>query len=221
LQAAGQLSRPAGVSVLKGSSFQNISLEVSLKPFKQNNEQYIRKVAEEIFTQWFSLLRHTDTVSIMLWTSDGSEILDYRGSMQQPLEWARYMGNPNTGRPVNSGPPNLSLHERALLYIDNPPEFTYGDLKFIVQTLKSTGSRITGKPIRVGTTFDPGPEFAKSDFKYKRHREILGGNAMGPSSFVSCYSILHADTTQYAGFPKGIPEGTPFGVFFGRQSQRS
>jgi hypothetical protein len=128
------------------------------------------------------------------------------------------MGNPNTGRPVNSGPPNLSLHERALLYIDNPPEFTYGDLKFIVQTLKSTGSRITGKPIRVGTTFDPGPEFAKSDFKYKRHREILGGNAMGPSSFVSCYSILHADTTQYAGFPEGIPEGTPFGVFFGRQS---
>ena len=76
LQAAGQLSRPAGVHVLKGSAFQNISLEVSLKPFKQNNEQYIRKVAEEIFTQWFSLLRHTDTVSIKLWTSDGSEILD-------------------------------------------------------------------------------------------------------------------------------------------------
>ena len=199
--------------------FQNISLEMSLKPFKINNKAYIKGVAEEVFTQWHALLRHTDTVLVMLWTSDGSEILDYKGDPQQELEWAKYMGNPNTEHEVGSGPVELSIHERAYLYNDNPAEFTYEDLKFIVHILKEAGRRITGKPILVGTTFDPGPEFAKSDFKYKKHPEILGGNAMGHKTFVSCYSILNADNDSYAGFPNGIPDKTPFGTFFGRQSQ--
>ncbi|MDB5263232.1 MAG: hypothetical protein JWQ14_2515 [Adhaeribacter sp.] len=207
------------LSTLSGEPFQNITLEVSLKPFKKNDKAYIRAVAKEIFTQWHSLLRHTDTVSIMLWTSDGSEILDYKGQMSQPLEWSRYMGNPNTKHEVNAGPQELSIHERAYLYLENPPEFTYGDLKFIVQTLKEEGKIVTGKHIRVGETFDPGPEFAKSDFKYKKHREILGGSAMGHNSMVSCYAILNADSESYAGFPKGIPANTPFGTFLGRQSK--
>lgn len=213
-------AQPApAASSLKGKPFNNITLECSLKPFKKKDTGYIRQVAREIFIQWYSLLRHADTVSVMLWTGDGSEILDYRGSLSQPLEWARYMGNPNTDHEVGSGPKELSLHERAYLYIDNPPAFTYGDLKFIVRTLKETGRDITGKPIRIGATFDPGPEFARSDFKYKRHMEILGGNAMGHKTFVSCYSTLNADTVSYAGFPGGIPANTPFGTFFGQQSQ--
>jgi hypothetical protein len=206
-------------TTLKGKPFNNITLETTLKPFEKNDKAYIRTVATEMFRQWYSLLRHADTVSIMLWTGDGSEILDYRGNPRQPLEWAKYIGNPNTGHAVGSGPKELSLHERAYLYMRNPPKFTYGDLKFIIQTLKETGKRVTGKPIRVGATFDPGPEFAKSDFKYKRHREILGGNAMGNLSFVSCYSVLNADSVHYAGFPDGIPANTSFGTFFGRQSQ--
>lgn len=206
-------------STLKGKSFNNITLELSLKPFKKNDKAYIQEVANEIFTQWHALLRHTDTVSVMLWTSDGSEILDYKGNLSQPLEWACYIGNPNTEHEVGSGPKELSLHERAYLYMENPPKFTYGDLKFIIQTLKESGKRITGKPIRIGATFDPGPEFAKSEFKYKKHPEILGGNAMGHKTMVSCYATLNADKDAYAGFPKGIPADTPFGTFLGRQSQ--
>lgn len=204
---------------IQKNRFHNITLEMSLKPFKVNDKAYIHKVAIEVFTQWSALLRCTDTVSVMLWTSDGSEILDYKGSLDQPLEWARYMGNPNTEHEVGSGSAVLSLHERALLYMENPPVFTYGNLKFIIQTLKEVGRKITGKPILVGATFDPGPEFAKSEFKYKKHPEILGGNAMGHKTFVSCYSVLNADKEPYAGFPKGIPANTPFGTFFGRQSQ--
>ncbi|MEL7587299.1 MAG: hypothetical protein AAGU19_11355 [Prolixibacteraceae bacterium] len=204
---------------LQKNRFNQITLEMSLKPFKKNDEDYIRKVASEIFIQWQALLRHTDTIGIMLWTSDGSEILDYKGDPQQPLEWAKYMGNPNTELEVGSGPTNLSLHERAILYMENPPSFTYGDLKMIVQILKEEGRRITGKPVLIGATFDPGPEFAKSEFKYKKHREILGGNAMGHKTFVSCYSVLKADRESYAGFPEGIPGNTPFGTFFGRQSK--
>ncbi len=192
---------------------------MSLKPFKKNDKAYIREVAREVFTQWSALLRQTDTVSVMLWTGDGSEILDYKGNLRQPLEWAKYMGNPNTDHEVGSGPAELSLHERAYLYIENPPDYSYGDLKFIIESLKEAGRSITGKPVCVGATFDPGPEFAKSEFKYKKHPEILGGNAMGQKTFVSCYSVLKADGESYAGFPQGIPARTPFGTFFGAQSQ--
>ncbi|MGK6350893.1 hypothetical protein [Parapedobacter sp. DT-150] len=218
-QALGQpLTQPVP-GTLKGHPFQTTVLEVSLKPFKRNDPAYIRAVATEMFTQWHSLLRHTDTVAVMLWTSDGSEILDYSGELTQRLEWARYIGNPNTEHEVDSGPDSLSLHERAVLYMEDPPEFTYGDLRFIVQTLKEVGQTVTGKPVIVGETFDPGPEFAKSAFKYEKHPEILGGNAMGHKTFVSCYSVLLEDQGHYAGYPDGIPDQTPFGTFFGRQSQ--
>lgn len=206
-------------SSVKGQSFHNITLEASLKPFKEKSEAYCRKVAAEMFTQWHSLLRHADTISVMLWTSDGSEILNYSGKSDQPLEWAKYIGNPNTEHEIGSGPTELSLHERAYLYMENPPDFTYGDLKIIVSILKETGESITGKPVRIGATFDPGPEFAKSPFKYEKHPEILEGSAMGEKSFVFSYATLNADDEAYAGYPDGIPDDTPFGTFFGRQSQ--
>lgn len=76
-------------AALQKNRFNNITLEMSLKPFKVNDQGYIREVTEEVFTQWAALLRHADTVSVMLWTSDGSEILDYKGTLDQPLEWAK------------------------------------------------------------------------------------------------------------------------------------
>jgi hypothetical protein len=197
--------------------FSNITLEVSLKPFKKNDPKYIEGVCRTVFLQWKQLLKHADTVSVMLWTADGSEILSYTGDQKQRLEWAMYIGNPNTQHEVNSEPETLSLHERAYTYMDNPPEFSYADLKFIVNTLKKEGGKIMGKPIRVGATFDPGPEFAKSPFKYKLHPEICMGNTMGTKTFVCCYATLNEDREKYAGYPDGIPRGTPFGVFFGRQ----
>ena len=204
----------------RGEPFKNVTLEVSLKPFKKNDPEYIRGICREIFTQWAALIRHAERVSVMMWTADGSEILDYRGDPAQRLEWAMYLGNPNTGRAVGSEPDApLSIHERAFLYMEDPPEYTLGDLGFIVQCLKEEGRRVTGKPVRVGATFDPGPEFAKSDFKYTRHPEILMGATMGEKTFVCCYAVLHGDDEPYAGFPEGIPEGTPFGTFFGRQVQ--
>ncbi|MDZ7619615.1 MAG: hypothetical protein U1E05_21660, partial [Patescibacteria group bacterium] len=205
---------------ISGAPFENITLEMSLKPFKRNDEAYIRGVCREVFAQWAPLIRHARQVSVMLWTAEGSEILDYSGQLDQRLEWAMYLGNPNTKHPVDSSPDEpLSIHERAFLYMDNPPEFTMGDLRVIVRCLKEEGQRVTGKPVRVGATFDPGPEFARSEFKYKKHPEILMADTMGPKTFVACYAVLKADNGRYAGFPNGIPEGTPFGTFFGRQSQ--
>ena len=200
-------------------SFNNITLETSLKPFKVNDKHYIDSVCKNIFAQWQPLLKYADTVSVMLWTADGSEILDYKGKDSQRLEWGQYIGNPNTKHEVNSGPKELCLHDRAYDYIKNPPVFTYGDLKYIVKALKEEGYKATGKPIRIGETFDPGPEFAKSPFKYEKHPEICMGNTMGSKTFVCCYAVLNKDDEKYAGYPDGIPQGTPFGQFFGRQCQ--
>ncbi len=57
--------------------FKAVNLEMSLKPFKRKDDEYIRGVCKKVFEQWHPLLKGRETVSIMLWTADGSEILDY------------------------------------------------------------------------------------------------------------------------------------------------
>ena len=204
---------------MTASKLKNVTVEMSLKPFKTTSETAIAAVCETVFMQWYSLIKNADMVSVLLWTADGSEILDYRGSMDDEIEWARYIGGANRRAMVNkkNDPDGLGLHSRNYLYTENPPAITYATLKKIVGSLKAIGARITGKPVRVGETFDPGPEFAKSPFKYERHNEICMGKRHGYTSFVCCYGELNQDSIAYAGFPDGIPQGTPFGLFFGRQ----
>lgn len=198
----------------------NITLELSLKPFKQTDDAYIESVCRRLFTQWAPLVRETPQISVLLWCADGSEILDYRGSLDDEMEWCRYMGGANPRETWNRrlDPERRGLHSRSYLYTENPPVITYGTLARIVSALKRIGGEVLpGKTIRVGETFDPGPEFARSSFKYERHNEICTSSTMGVSSFVCAYAKLHADSVSYAGFPDGIPEGTPFGTFLGRQ----
>ena len=201
----------------------NLTLEISLKPFKELSDEYIKGVCEKFFEQWLPLCRRAETVSVLIWASDGSEILDYKGNVDDKFEWAKYIGvapNQIFTNPSAADPENLSIHRHPYLYMDNPPVFTYRILKNIISIIKKTGRRMTGKKIRAGATFDPGPEFAQSDFKYKRHPEICDGLAFGDKKcFVCCYKNLKADNVHYAGFPDGIPDNTPFGLFLGRQSK--
>ncbi|MFA6242542.1 MAG: hypothetical protein WC655_16515, partial [Candidatus Hydrogenedentales bacterium] len=115
--------------------FGNVTLEMSLKPFKQVDDASIRATAAEAFRQWGPLLRHADRVSVLLWSSDGSEILDYRGSLDDPMEWAKYIGGANSKYAPGEGPESLSLHERPYLYMENPPVITYGTLRRIAEIL--------------------------------------------------------------------------------------
>lgn len=197
----------------------NVTLEMSLKPFKDDTEATARMVCRDLFRQWWPLLKHADQVSVLLWCSDGSEILEYRGDLAEPFEWARYIGGANPRAHVPNDPEGIALHSRPYLYLESPPQFTYGWLKRLLEIIKEEGRMVTGRPVRVGETFDPGPEFAKSAFKYERHPEICLGETMGAKSFVCSYATLHADEIPYAGFPGGIPEGTPLGVFLGRQAR--
>ena len=205
--------------------FQNVQLEMTLKPFRQVDDAFIDKVCRDVFEQWKPLVKNAPTVSVMLWTADGSEILDYKGDPNEAFEWAYFIGGANRHKHFydETDPNGTSLMARGYLYTENPPVMTYGVLKKIVAALHRAGKEVLGedKNILVGETFDVGPEFAKSSFKYERHNEIcMSYNVLtGANSFVCCYATLHADDVPYAGFPNGIPEGLPLGTFLGRQSQ--
>ena len=202
---------------------ENVTLEMSLKPFWNPAPDNCRDICLELFRQWEPLCRHADLVSVQLWIGDGSEILDYRGVLEDKFDWARYLGcvnrEPDAER-LTVDPGCQEIHTKPRLYRPAPPEFDYRFLKGLVAIIKAAGAELLGKAVRVGGTFDPGPEFAKSSFKYERHPEVCSASFGGPRhDVVSCASTLKGDSHNYAGFPDGIPEGTPFGRFLGRQTR--
>ena len=75
--------------------FENITLEMSLKPFKRTDEASIRALCAQVFSQWHALLKGRKTVSIMLWVGDGGEMLDYAGNPEDTFEWCRFVGTAN------------------------------------------------------------------------------------------------------------------------------
>src|SRR5215213_7607392 len=94
----------------------NVTLEMSLKPFHDLREEALRHVCEEAFRQWAALTRHADVVSVLLWSADGSEILEYRGDLDEEIEWARTIGHPNPRHTIANDPQRKCLHSRAYLY---------------------------------------------------------------------------------------------------------
>ncbi len=209
-----------GAAYNEGSAFRRVTLEMSPKPFRRMDDASVRAVCRHIFRQWDALLRRADSVAVMLWTADGSEILEYRGRMADEIEWARYIGIGSPPKnPPGDDPTGKGLHSHPSLYMPNPPRMTYGDLRRIIGIIKEVGREVSGKPVTVGATFDPGPEFANSKFKYVKHPEIAAGKEMGAGTWVACTARLNADKEAYAGFPGGIPQSTSLGTFLGRQSE--
>lgn len=199
--------------------FKNVTLEMSLKPFKKTDDAYIEEVCRKIFRQWYPLLKDRETISVMMWTADGSEILDYSGNLDDSFEWCCYIGTANRETATDSDRPDLSTHLKKRVYMENPPIMTYRVLKKIISSIKAEGKRLfPDARITVGETFDIGPEFAVSDFKYKRHKEICTGSSLDECAMVDSTALLNADSYHYAAFPNGIPKDTPFGLFLGRQA---
>jgi hypothetical protein len=201
-------------------TIRNLTFEISLKPFYALDDDATLATCATAIRQWEHLARHATTLSILLWASDGSEILEYTGDLDAPMEWARYLGNSNPHREVPNDPEKRSLHSRNYLYRPDARPITYRRLADIARAwrLAAAGNSATkNKTLRIGLPFDPGGEFAPSDFKYKRHREICLANTMGAASFVCCYGILNSDTHRYAAYPGGIPRATGIGAFLGRQ----
>ena len=200
--------------------FKSVTLEVSLKPFKQTDEAYIRKVCRGILEQWRPLLKNRESISLMFWTGDGSEILDYDGDLSKSFEWAYFIGTANLPLRKEEESPAISLHHRTRHYMKNPPVMTYAILKNIIATFKEEGKKMyPNSVIRVGETFDIGPEFAISDFKYNRHKEITNNKKIDRFGFIESVAVLNADDRKYAAYPNGIPQDTPFATFLGAQTK--
>lgn len=198
--------------------FKNVTLEIGLKPFKETSDEYIKSICRTVFEQWYMLLKNRESVSIMLWSADGSELLDYDGCENTEFQWCKFVGNANLPL-VGDMPLETSIHQRKHLYIENPPKMTYKILKKIVSTFKSEGKKFfPNSKIRVGTTFDIGGEFAVSDFKYNRHKEVCGSGGCQGVSFVDVTNTLCGDNRRYAAYPDGIDDNTPMGTFMGMQA---
>ena len=206
--------------------FKRLGLELSLKPFFDNSPETRLEVCERIYQQWYPLARMSEKLSILVYASEGSQILEYNRDLSQTIEWDYWLGAANyplrNQEPLPpEDPENKTLFRAAKKYRDEPlPEFTYQWLKDLVVDLKTIGAKYFGPDtqIDIGCFFDPGPEFAISDFKYKRHTEILTGGKIWGYTFVGAEAKLHAEKRAYAAFPDGIEEGLPFGEFLGRQA---
>ena len=177
--------------------------------------------ARTMFRQWRALADRADQVSVLLWTADGSELLDWSGDFSDTFEWACWCGCANhLPQPKNPTPrQRRNTHffpAKMFAEADCAPK-PYSWLRDAVAAIRAAAREELGREIRVGTTFDNGPEFAISDFKFRRHREVMLGNTLYPGSFLVCSAALHADARRYAAFPDGIPEGLSVGAFLGAQ----
>lgn len=204
---------------VNNDSIHRIALELSLKPFGQQDRLSYEACAQRVIGAWRPLLEAAAEVSFMLWVADGSEILEWCGDFTQPLEWARYIGFCNAERNAYAQA-HHNPSRNAILFTPKPRKMSYQDLRAIITALRTTGAELLKKPISIGATFDPGPEFAESPFKYNLHPEIIVPKRVsGRPTFpmVDATATLHADPRVYAAYPQGIPEGEPFALFLGKQ----
>ncbi len=197
----------------------NVTLELSSKPFFDDTPEMMECVCRTMFQQWGNLTKHADQVSVLLWIADGSEILEYTGDLEQVFEWAYWCGcaNPIPARGNETDREKINTHYFPKKYRENARPRTYAWLRELIVVIKRVGLGMLGKPIRVGAIFDNGPEFAISNFKYKKHPEIAQADTIFKGSFVTCNSTLHYDPQPYAAFSGGVPKGTTLGDFLGAQ----
>ena len=207
---------------LPQNRFDRVNLEVSLKPWKNLQPEFVRATCEQMFENWRNLIDRSDEVAILMWNNDGSDIYEWSGNLSDEVSPPHYVGFCNYDMEHAFDPDSRHYRvNKAQPYMDNPPKVTYRDLRNIIREIKNTGMRMFGRKIMVGSTIDPGPEFAFSKFKYERHPEVLtpDGWKIMPMHFITHQATLNGDSYPYGGFPGGIPDGTPFGTFIGRQMQ--
>ncbi len=202
-------------------NLRNVTLELSAKALHDPSPEAMERVARTMFRQWRSLTELADQVSVLLWVADGSELLDWSGTMSDTFEWACWCGCANPF----SVPENPTPRQRRNTFAFPAKVFPdaecaprpYSWLRDAVATVRAAARAELGRDVRVGTILDAGPEFVHSDFKFRRHPEVMPRGSVHPRLFLACDATLTADSHRYAAFPDGIPEGLSFGAFLGAQ----
>jgi hypothetical protein len=195
-------------------------MELSLKPFLKTDQASVLAAAAAVMEAWAAMAARAEEVAVLLWVGDGSDILGWHGDLDERLAWSRHIGFCNYDEPGAYDPAVRHYRiNRAVPYVRRPPDLRYRDLRRIVRGLRLAARQVLGKPLSVGCTIDPGPEFAVSAFKFRDHPEIQTPDLMAcmPMRFITHQAALKADGRRYGGFPDGIPAGTGLGFFLGRQ----
>lgn len=191
-----------------------LSLEVTGKVWKSRDPKDVEEVCRKMFRIWERPIEHCDEVCVCMSFGNGEHILRWSGDMNDPVEWDRYKGHNNAKYAFpqeNFGGIPLEL------YMENPLDMTYRDMKVICETLKRVCWEEHHRKCHLFTNFEPGPEFAESRFKYIEHPEILNKQGAAHGASIAYDGILHKDDYHYAAYPNGIPEGEPFSRFLGKQ----
>ena len=157
---------------IRRTQFRRLGLEMSLKPFRSFAEDDVRDTASVLFEQWRLLAEHAEEASVLLWIADGSDVLEWSGDIDQEIEWGCLVGFANTQwDPYGQHDAGVARHGKP--YRADVQPLRYRDIRRVVAILREVGEQVLEKPVSIGATLDPGPEFANSPFKYVRHREIL------------------------------------------------
>jgi hypothetical protein len=202
-------------------NWRRLVLETTPKPFYAVPGQSYDETAKRMMQVWTPLIRRSGRFAILLFIGDGNEVFEWSGSLDQRLEWARYVGFCNLGALPDLYHKGWYDNRPGVPFRDDLPDTRYADLKAIIDALKSASLAAFGKACEIGVAIDPGPEFSTSRFKYQDHPEVLVDyTPNGPRSsmrFVDTTKTLNPDTRKYGAFPNGIDMPTSFGTFFGRQ----
>ena len=63
------------------AQFGHVVLELTLKPFANVGCDNFREAAEQLFTNWARLLERAESVGVMFWVGEGSDIFEWQGDM--------------------------------------------------------------------------------------------------------------------------------------------
>lgn len=53
----------------------NVTLELSAKPFRDDSDAELRRVARKLFTQWKPLTDRAERISVLLWIADRKSVV--------------------------------------------------------------------------------------------------------------------------------------------------
>ena len=104
----------------------NVTLEMSFKTLMETNDEFITNVAKKVWTQWYMLCKNAEQLSVLFFIGDGSEILDYKGNVDDEFPWGSFIG-------VANNPPSIGIP-----YRDNPVKISYKTVRNVVKIFKAT-----------------------------------------------------------------------------------
>ena len=69
-----------------------VVLEIGLRPFDNMSLREIERVCRHALSSWSKLIEQGETISVLFWTGNGDEIVQFDGNMNKEVNWGKYIG---------------------------------------------------------------------------------------------------------------------------------